>query len=702
MIKAFFRRTVLYMWLSVGLILIGSFIAGFILFYLNADTPGTEKLEVFNPDLSSRVYDHNGEILKEFYTQHRIYVELDSIPKHVVQALLATEDREFYQHWGFNLKRTIMAALVRYGGASTISQQLARSLYLSQERSYSRKLKELLTSIKIERAYTKDEILEMYMNTVYFGHGVYGIEAASRMYFSKPVKELTVDEGAMLIAVLPAPAPYSPINHYERAMRRRNLVMQNMLRDNFLTPFEYTKFLQDTTVVSPSREVLGQAPYFTEMIRLELNSVRYRGESLDIYTDGLEIHTSLDAKMQKYAELAMEKQLALLQKRLDNRLLKDRKELEQLLGRTFHDSIPNDSLYAWLPANKKVVQGAFIALDVKTGAIRALIGGKSFAESKFNRAWQAKRQPGSTFKPILYTAAIDNGYTPATQLLNQPVVLINPDGSRWTPNNYDLSTGGLTTLREAVRRSLNLVSIRVIQNLVRPEVVVDYAKKMGISTYMPAVDALALGAGSVLLREIVAAYSIFPNEGVHNKPFAITKALDRRGKEIYRSPRESKEVLSKETSYIMTNILQSVIDEGTGGRIRWYYKFDKPAAGKTGTTNDFTDAWFIGFTSHLSAGVWVGMDDPAVSLGKGQAGAVAALPIWGTFMKMAYDSLGLPAEEFERPPGVVEATICSVTKKVPTEFCPTEKEIFNIKHLPQEECDVHLRNRVNRGNSVDF
>ncbi len=702
MIKAFFRRTVLYMWFSVGLILIGSFIVGFILFYLNADTPGTEKLEVFNPDLSSRVYDHNGEILKEFYTQHRIFIELDSIPQHVVQALLATEDRDFYKHWGFNLKRTVKAALVRYGGASTISQQLARSLYLSLERSYIRKLKELLTSIKIERTYTKNEILEMYLNTVYFGHGVYGIEAASRMYYSKSVKELTVDEGAMLIAVLPAPAPYSPINHYERAMRRRNLVMQNMLRDNFLTPFEYTKFLQDTTVVSPSREVLGQAPYFTEMVRLELNSVRYKGNALDIYTDGLEIHTTLDVRMQEFAELSMEKQLAVLQRKLDKRLLDDRKELEKLLGRSYADSIPNDSLYAWLPVEKRVVQGAFIALDVETGAIRALIGGKNFTESKFNRAFQARRQPGSTFKPVLYTAAIDNGYTPATQLLNQPVVLINPDGSRWTPNNYDLSTGGLTTLREAVRRSLNLVSIRVIQNLVRPEVVVDYAKKMGITTYMPAVDALALGAGSVYLREIVAAYSIFPNKGVHNTPFAISKILDRNGKEIYRSPRESKEVLSPETSYIMTNLMQSVIDAGTGGRIRWYYNFNKPAAGKTGTTNDFTDAWFIGFTSHLSAGVWVGLDDPAVSLGKGQAGAVAALPVWAVFMKMTYDSLSVPARDFEKPDGVTEFTICSETKKIPTDFCPTETEIFNIKHLPQEECDVHRRNKVNRGNSVDY
>jgi penicillin-binding protein 1A len=702
MIKAFFRRTVLYMWLSVGLILIGSFIGGFVLFYLNADTPGTEKLEVFNPDLSSRVYDHNGRILKEFYTQHRIFVELDSIPEHVIHALLATEDREFYQHWGFNLKRTIKAALVRYGGASTLSQQLARSLYLSQERSYIRKLKELLTSIKIERTYTKDEILEMYLNTVYFGHGVYGIEAASRMYFSKPVNKLSVDEGAMLIAVLPAPAPYSPINHYERALRRRNLVMQNMLRDHFLSPFEYTKFLQDSTVVSPTREVLGLAPYFTEMIRQELNDVRYKGNALDIYTDGLEIYTTLDARMQEFAELAMEKQLVVLQKRLDGRLLKDRKELEQLLGRAFHDSIPNDSLYAWLPAEKKVVQGAFIALDVETGAVRALIGGKSFSESKFNRAWQARRQPGSTFKPVLYTAAIDNGYTPATQLLNQPVVLINPDGSRWTPNNYDLSTGGLTTLREAVRRSLNLVSIRVIQSLVRPEVVVDYAKKMGITTYIPAVDAIALGAGSVYLREIVAAYNIFPNQGVHNSPFVISQVLDRTGKEIYRSKRESKEVLSPETSYIMTNMMQSVIDDGTGGRIRWYYNFNKPAAGKTGTTNDFSDAWFIGFTSHLSAGVWVGIDDPAVSLGKGQAGAVAALPIWATFMKMTYDSLDVPAVPFKQPPGVVERPICSETKKVPTDFCPTETEIFNIKHLPTEECDVHRRNRVKRGSSVDF
>lgn len=699
MIEKFIRKTVIYIWISVAIILAGSALVGWALVTLNKDLPDFSQLEKFEPELSSRVYDVNGVVLKEFFTQRRVFVELDSIPDHLKKALLSTEDRDFYSHWGFNLKRTMKAFMVRYGGASTLTQQVARSLYLSLEKTYVRKLKELLTAVKIELTYTKDEIFEMYLNTVYFGHGVYGVEAASRLYFNKSVRDITTDEAAMLIGILPAPAPYSPINHYDRAIRRRNLVLHNMLRDGFLSSYLYTGYLQDSTKVYSQEETLGIAPYFTEFVRLEIS----KETEYDIYRDGLEIHTTLDSRLQNFAEASLAQQLEVLQKTLDRRLLNNRDEMIALYRDSVSADISNDSLWNLLPNNEKIVQGAFFAMNPHTGAVRVMIGGRDFKESKFNRTFQGQgRQPGSTFKLVLYTAAIDNGYSPSYQLLNQPVVIINPDGSRWTPNNYDLSTGGLTTLRDAVRNSLNLVSVRVIQNLVTPGVVADYAKKMGFTTYIPRVDAIALGAGSVYLRDLVAAYGILPNHGIYNSPYVIEKVIDRTGKVIYESPREMREVLSQETAYIMTNMLQTVIDNGTGGRIRWYYKFYKPAGGKTGTTNDFTDAWFVGFTDDLVAGTWVGVDDPVVSLGKGQAGGVAALPIWARFMKTTYDSLKWPGADFVRPNGVKEISICSESKKLPTEFCPTETEIFNVKYLPQETCDIHGKTRRSRNNSIDF
>lgn len=670
--------------------------------FLSRDLPGLEELEKFEPELISRVYSSDGNVLKEFYTQRRVLIPLEEIPPHVVSALIATEDRDFYDHWGMNLKRTLKAFVVGYGGASTITQQLARTLHLNLERSYIRKLKELIISIKIEQTYTKDEILEMYLNSAHLGHGTYGIQAASKLYFNKDVQNLNIDEGAMLIGLLPAPARFSPLVNRDIAIQRRNLVLRNMVVTEKISKWDYANALNQATNVAPRIETLGIAPYFTEFIRQEISDLSSR-HNINIYRDGLEIYTTLDSRMQMIAEEALENHIRYQQKKLERRLKTNRPEMLSLLGladSTAYD-LSNDSLYNLLPENQKTVQGSFFAVNPETGAILVMIGGLDFNQSKWNRATQAERQPGSTFKPFVYTAAIDNGFSPADEVLNQPVVIIEGDGTRWTPTNYNKKTGGFVTMREGIQWSTNLVSIRWAQK-VTPTVVRKYARDMGITTRIDAVESISLGTSQAKLSELVAAFAIYPNKGVWNKPYAIQRVLDRNGNEIYRSPRESKEVLSQETAYIMTDMLRTVVDAGTGGSARWKYHFNVPAGGKTGTTQNYTDALFIGFTRDIVAGTWVGIDDPRVSLGDGQAGSVAALPIWAVFMKNVYDELGFPIRDFEMPKGVRRIEICSETKKLPTEYCPTTSEIFNIRYAPKSRCTVHGSNSSRSAQGVDF
>ena len=704
MMKLFFK----YALNSFIIVLIGCLMIFFVVIYFNRDLPGLEELEQFNPNLVSSVYSSDGKVLKEFATEKRVLVPLDQLSDTLVNALLSTEDKDFYNHWGMNIKRTIVAAVTNIlfarespQGASTLTQQLARTLHLSMEKKYVRKIKELIIAIEIEKTYTKDEIIEMYFNSVFWGHGCFGIQSASNYYFGKKAYELNLDEMAMLIGLLPAPNAFSPFNHHSKAIKRRNIVLNNMIEQGYITKLDYINALNKTTNTIEQKDI-GIAPYFTEEIRQEIT----KDNTFDIYTDGLKIYSTLNSVMQKNAEKAYYEQLNYLQRKLDKRLKNDSILLRKLYRKYYPENnipdVTNDSLWTLLPSKAKKVQGAFIAMNPSDGAILAMIGGFDFSKSKFNRAVQAKRQPGSTFKPIVYTAAIDNGYSPSTQLLNQPVTIRQPDGSTWTPSNYDKSTGGLTTLRKGLQHSINLISVAIVQELITPNVVVDYAHKMGISTYLPPYESIALGSGDVYIEEIVSAYAIFPNQGIWNKPYMVKKILDREKNEIYKSPQSSKEVLSKETAYIMVNMLQTVINKGTGGKVRWKYHFYYPAGGKTGTTNDFTDAWFIGFTKDIVAGVWVGVDDPAVSLGNGMTGDKAALPIWAKFMKSTYDSLKLGKKDFIRPEGVREYKICSVSKKLPTEFCPIETEIFNVKDAPKTKCKIHGRDVKNKHSGVDF
>ena len=688
-----------------GMVMVFTFVL-----YLSKNLPSLEQLENYDPDLVTRIYSSDGKVLNELFVQKRVFIELDRIPEHMQYAVVASEDRRFFDHWGLSMRSIARAIMVNTlslsyrQGFSTLTQQLARNLYKSVgfEDSILRKVKEMITAIQIERTYTKEEILEMYLNTVHFGHGTYGVEAATKRFFGKESKYLSIDESALLVGLLPAPASYSPIHHPERAFKRRNTVLRLMRDQGFINRGEFDENRArtlETVLEVPKR---GSAPYFTEYVRrlLEKEDTEL---GINIYRDGLKIYTTLDSKLHSAAEKAVLSTVRDNQARLNKRLYKDREEFENLAYLTIY---PEDTLKMMLAGegqlykdlrDKLLVQCAFVALDPNTGGILAMVGGRPDYHDQYNRAVQARRQPGSVFKPFVYTTALDNGYSVTEQLLNQPVVLNiqNMDGTwvKWKPQNYDGSTGGLTTFREGLRKSMNLISVRMVQQDIAPaEQVKQTAKRMGINTDIRAVDAIALGTSEVLPIEIVSAYSALANKGVYSKPFAITKIEDRYGNIIKEYYPERKEVLSEETAYLMTSLMQTVMDRGTGGSARWKYKFNRPAAGKTGTTQGWSDAWFVGFTPQIAAGGWFGVDDFKVPLGPGQDGSKAALPAWAKFMKAAHDTLELPLEKFEKPSGIIDKKVCTVTKKLPLPACPIEQEIFKDGTEPTQNCKVHKTN----------
>lgn len=653
--------------------------------YLAQGMPSLTQLENIEPPLVTRLYSEDGKVIHELFIHNRIYVSFEKIPDHTIQALLDTEDREFYQHWGINLKRVPKAIFVDLismsfrQGFSTITMQLARNLYFGFQKNLVRKFREILTAIQIERTYSKQEILEMYLNMAFFGHGTYGIQSASKKYFGRDVSELSIDESAILVAMLKGPNRYSPIKYPQRVIERRNLVLYNMLICGNLTEAEFDSLKELPIVLRKTAEYSSMAPYFTEYVRIQLNQLQ-DSLNVNVYKDGLNVYTTLNSTIQACMDSSIKRHMPKLQGEVTKSLQKWKEE----------NNIP-DSLFE----EKSQVQIGFMAMNPRNGHILAMTGGRDFEKSQYNRATQAARQPGSAFKPFLYAAAIDNGYTPADKILNQPVVINNPDGTRWDPENFDKTFGGLTTLREALRHSLNLVSARLILEI-GPSVVVDYAHRMGITTNLRPFPTLALGSSEVYLKDLVNAYGVFANQGVLVEPIAITRIEDRYGNVIYESRPRHKEVLSRATSYILTNMLEDVINHGTGGSARWKYHFNAPAAGKTGTTDNYTDAWFVGFTPLITAGVWVGLDAPELKLGRGQTGSRAALPFWADFMKTVYDTLKLPRETFKQPPEVISLEICTESGKIATNFCPkVVTEVFNIKYHPTEQCDIHTKPHMN-------
>ena len=697
--KIFYRCIIL---IVIGMLAVLAFVL-----FLSKNLPSLEQLENYDPDLVTRIYSSDGKVLNELFVQKRVFIEIDRIPEHMQNAVVASEDRRFFDHWGLSMRSIARAIMVNTlslsyrQGFSTLTQQLARNLYKSVgfEDSILRKVKEMITAIQIERTYTKEEILEMYLNTVHFGHGTYGVEAATKRFFGKESRFLNIDESALLVGLLPAPASYSPVHHPDRAYKRRNTVLRLMRDQGFIDRAEFDENRAKTLETVLDVPKRGSAPYFTEHIRRLLEK-EDTALGINIYRDGLKIYTTLDSRLQSIAERVVLSTIRDNQNRLNKRLYNDREEFENLAYLTIY---PEDTLKMMLAGegqlykdlrDKLLVQCAFVALDPNTGGILAMVGGRPDYHDQYNRAVQARRQPGSVFKPFVYTTALDNGYPVTEQLLNQPVVLNiqNMDGTwvKWKPQNYDGSTGGLTTFREGLRKSMNLISVRMVQQDIAPaEQVKQTAKRMGINTDIRAVDAIALGTSEVYPIEMVSAYSALANKGVYSKPFAITKIEDRYGNIIKEYYPERKEVLSEETAYLMTSLMQTVMDRGTGGSARWKYKFNRPAAGKTGTTQGWSDAWFVGFTPQIAAGGWFGVDDFQVPLGPGQDGSKAALPAWAKFMKAAHDTLDLPLEKFEKPSGIKDKKICTVSKKLPLPACPIEQEIFKGGTEPTQKCKVH-------------
>jgi len=691
------------------------------LYLLAQDLPSLDELERYDPDLITRIISADNQVIQELFTTQRTLVKSNEIPPHVKKALIVTEDQRFYSHWGMNLFRTVYSISLNvvtgeiHGGASSLTQQLARSLYarIGFKQTYLRKIRELITAVQIEHTFTKEEILTMYLNTVYFGHGAYGIQAAATKYFNKNVENLTVDEGAMMVGMLRAPAYYSPITHPDRSKHIRNVVINSMFREKAINAVErnYFKSLPIETFTPDSVDAGNVAPYFGEYVRRQLEK---EDEELgvDLYRDGLTIYTSLDTRLQSIANEVVTRELERVQLLFNTRLLDENSNaLAEILEKNniglgidtvrlmINDSIPLDPEIEQL----LTVQAQLICLDVETGQIRAMVGGKDFNKSSWNRSTQMVRQPGSSFKAFLYTAAIDNGYPVTTKLLNQPVVIKTGmnDSTDWRPKNYDLSMGGETTIREGIRRSLNLIAVRTIQELIAPAAVVEKARAMGITSRLYPGDALALGASSVRPIEMAAAYAVYPRLGIWIEPLGILSIQDRFGGILRIYTPERKEVLGRGTSYVMLSLLETVANRGTGMGARTRFGFHEPAGGKTGTTTGFTDAWYVGFTTRLSAAVWVGMDTQSISLGPGMAGSALGVPIWAQFMKAVYDSLEWEREEFDIPETeVIFTNVCSETHKLATEYCTPVREVFLPGTVPTQYCNVH-GNRIKPG-VIDF
>ena len=679
-------------------------------FFLSKDLPSLDELERYDPDLITRIVSADDQVIQELFTTQRTLVKSNEIPPHVKKALIVTEDQRFYSHWGMNLFRTVYNLTLNmvtgeiHGGSSSLTQQLARSLYarIGLKQTYLRKIRELITAVQIEHTFTKEEILTMYLNTVYFGHGTYGLQAAASKYFNKRVENLTLDEGAILIGMLRSPAYYSPITHPDRSKHIRNVVINNMFREKAINAVErnYFKSLPIETYDPDSVDVGNVAPHFGEFVRRQLEKEDDE-LGVDLYRDGLTIYTSLDTRMQTIANVVVAKELDRVQAIFDERMMDENsKALADILERHNIDLnidtvrlMISDSLeMPYQIENLLTVQAQLISLDVETGEIKAMVGGKDFSKSKWNRSTQMKRQPGSSFKAFLYTAAIDNGYPVTTTLLNQPVVikLGANDSTDWRPKNYDLSMGGETTMREGIRRSLNLIAVRTIQELIAPAAVVEKARAMGITTRLYPGDALALGASGVYPIEMAAAYAVYPRLGIWVQPLGILSIQDRFGGVLRTYNPERKEVLGRGTSYVMLSLLETVANRGTGVGARTRFGFQEPAGGKTGTTTGFTDAWYVGFTTRLSTAVWVGMDDASISLGPRMSGSALGVPIWAQYMKAVYDSLEWEREEFVVPEeSVVFTNVCSETHKLATQYCTPEREVFLPGTVPSQSCDVH-------------
>jgi 1A family penicillin-binding protein len=593
---------------------------------------------VTNMARSSVFYDRHGRAAFTISKEQRFEVPLDSISPNLKQAIIAIEDQRFYDHSGVDIVRVGGAAIANFRqgrraeGASTITQQLARLSFLNPEKTYTRKLQEVMLAASLETEYTKDQILELYLNKVYFGNGLYGAQAAAMGYFGKSASELTVAEAALLAGLVKAPSNYAPTVDMDRAKARRTVVLNQMRGMGVIDEDTYEAARSSKIVIADAlRREEPYGRFFKEHVRKEL--VTRFGEA-QLLEGGLKVYTTIDLDMQRAADAEVQKALEALEKR---RGAKARS------------------------ANPAKLQAALIALDPATGEVRAMIGGKDFIESNYNRATLALRQSGSAFKPFVYAAALENGYSPASLITDLDREIDTPQGA-WVPED-EHSAASSMTMRAALKSSSNRAAVRMIEDLGIGKAV-NYATRVGV-TNTPHVPSAALGAGEVTLESLTAAYAVFASQGVRRAPTYITRVEDSEGQVLYTAQREQEQVVSPQTAFLMSEMLSDVINHGTAYKAR-QLGFKLKAAGKTGTTNEYRDAWFVGYTPNLVTGVWVGFDQPQTIMGGGYAGEVA-VPMWAGFMRAA--TKGDKNDWYERPKDIVTANVCRLSGLRPADGC---------------------------------
>lgn len=749
---------------SFIVILIGSIGIAGVYLYLSKNLPKISSLKDYRPTIITTVYSDDNRKIAEFFKERRIVLPLSKMPEMLKKAFVAAEDARFYKHKGIDVLsifrafyKNIEAGTIVQGG-STITQQVTKSFLLTPERSYTRKIKEAILAYRIDKKFAKDEILFLYLNQIYLGHGAYGVEAASENYFGKSAYELNLAECAILAGLPQAPSRYSPFRYPERAKQRQIYVLNRMVEEDFITNIQATEAINKVLDIKPRRNLyIEEVPVYTEHIRRYI-AKKYGDDVL--YKEGLKIYSAVNIEMQKMAREEIRKGLYALDKRegyrgpiehlrpeeiesfskelqleLEKASLEEGKIVKGVvieindknntaivrMGSTLGVIRIDDMRWArkpdpeiayyetrvnhvgkvlkvgdviqvrvknkifdtdrwWLSLEQVPrVQAALLCIESETGNVKVMMGGKDFRESQFNRAIQSRRQPGSAFKPIIYAAALDKGYTPATMIIDSPIVYEDAEHDfTWKPRNYKEKFYGPTIFRDALSKSRNVVTIKILQDI-GIDYAIDYARRLGITSNMNRDLSIALGSSGVSLLELVSTYSVFNNLGYLVKPVFITKILDREGNVIEEGNPVRRKVIEQNTAYIMTSLLEGVVKHGTGRRVK---ALKRPVAGKTGTTNNLHDAWFVGYTPRYNTGTWVGYDDEG-SLGKGETGSRAASPIWIGFMQRLLADK--PVRVFQVPEGVVFSKIDAETGLLPIpESNKTIFECFKEGTVPTE------------------
>lgn len=693
----------------------GGTLTGLVLAY-QRDLPIIQEIENYQPSVISEVFDDEGEVIAEFAVEKRVVIGYEDIPEDLRNAFVAKEDQRFWSHHGFDpigiarafWQGVLAGRIGAAGGASTITQQVSRMLFLTREFTISRKIKEAILAFKIERAYTKEEILTFYCNLLHFGHGTYGVQAAAEYYFGKDTRDLTLEEAALIVGLAPSPGNYSPFVDPDASLAQRDIVLRRMEEENFITP-EEAEHARNVPLQLRRRGPSGNiAPYFVEEVRQYLED---KYGATRIYHGGLRIYTSLNREMQQHANEAVEGAVRDLDKRqgwrgVSSNVLRDMEiSIQEFqaddwmepfkegqivtgvvieagrsptvrIGRFTASIDPESATWTETPLEtlfeigdisqfeiasvdseaatmvvkveqEPLAEGALLAIEARTGHIKAMVGGLDFEKSKFNRATQARRQPGSAFKAFALGAAIEEGYTPTSLILDEPVRYVDPHIEEvYEPQNYDREFEGWITLRRLIEGSRNVPAVRLTQQI-GPERVAAFAERLGLSGPIPPYLSITLGAAEATLLEMVSAYSAFANQGLRMHPVLVTKVTDRDGNVLEETYPKAASAIRADAAYLITNLLRGVVQRGTAVRAS---RLGRPLAGKTGTTNDYTDAWFLGFDPTLVAGTWIGFDQK-VSLGERETGARAALPAWMEFMEAALEDK--PIEDFPVPSNIV-------------------------------------------------